>query len=174
VDLLVDKFNGLQGDKLVNDVQRLLAIEDIRQLKARYYRCMDTKDWEGLANVFAPDAVFDLRQVNSVRNPLTGEWAPPYGDESVVYRGHAAVVGMIRNAVSRLVTVHHGHMGEVEITSDSAARAIWAMEDVIHNPPGEARASMHGFGHYHDTYVRLDRGWAIQTTRITRLYLVRD
>jgi hypothetical protein len=30
---------------------------------------------------------------------------------------------------------------------------------------------MRGFGHYHDTYVCLDRGWAIQTTRITRLYL---
>ncbi len=29
----------------MNDVERLLAIEDIRQLKARYYRCMDTKDW---------------------------------------------------------------------------------------------------------------------------------
>jgi len=157
----------------MDDVKRLLAIEDIRQLKARYYRCMDTKDWDGLGQVFAPEAVFDLREVNSVRRPLTGEWTPPYGDETAVHRGHAAVVGMIRNAVTRLVTVHHGHMGEIEITSDTSAQAIWAMEDVIRNAPGEPEMSMHGFGHYHDTYVRLDRGWAIQTTRITRLYLTR-
>ncbi|MDB5480826.1 MAG: hypothetical protein JWO83_1879 [Caulobacteraceae bacterium] len=158
----------------MDNVERLLAIEEIRQLKARYWRCMDTKDWDGLAQVFAPDAVFDLSQVNSVRHPLTGEWTPPYGDESAVYRGHAAVLKMIRDSVARLVTVHHGHMGEIEITSETTARAIWAMEDLIHNVPGESRMFMHGFGHYHDTYVRLDRGWAIQTTRITRLYLERD
>jgi hypothetical protein len=158
----------------MDNVERLLAIEDIRQLKARYWRCMDTKDWEGLAQVFAPDAVFDLSQVNSVRHPITGEWTPLPGDESAVYRGHAAVLKMIRDSVARLVTVHHGHMGEIEITSETTARAIWAMEDLIHNVPGEPRMFMHGFGHYHDTYVRLDRGWAIQTTRITRLYLERD
>src|SRR5580693_6413506 len=129
-------MNGLEG---------LLAMEDIRQLKARYYRCMDTKDWDGLAQVFAPDAVFDLRQVNSVRHPLTGEWLPPYGDESVVYRGHAAVVVMVHNAVTRLVTVHHGHMGEIEITSYTSAKAIWAMEDVIRNAPGGPERFMHGF-----------------------------
>jgi hypothetical protein len=157
----------------MDDVGRLLAIEDIRQVKARYYRCMDTKDWEGLAKVFAPNAVFDLRQVNSVRNPLTGEWVPPYGDESVVYRGHAAVLGMIKGAVEFLTTVHHGHMGEIEITSDDTARAIWAMEDVIHGTPGGAPFFMHGMGHYHDTYVRLETGWAIETTRITRLWLTR-
>ena len=33
---------------------------------------------------------------------------------------------------------------------------------------------MQGYGHYHDTYVRLKTGWAIETTRITRLYTVAD
>ena len=28
-------------------VDELLAIEEIKQLKARYFRCVDTKDWEG-------------------------------------------------------------------------------------------------------------------------------
>jgi hypothetical protein len=157
----------------MDDLERLLAIEEIGQLKARYWRCMDTKDWDGLALVFAPDAVFDLREVDSVRHPLTGEWSPPYAGEEAVHRGHAAVLKMIREAVSRLVTVHHGHMGEVEITSATTARAIWAMEDVIRNAPGEPERFMHGFGHYHDTYVRLDRGWAIQATRITRLSITK-
>ena len=111
----------------MDDLQRLIAIEDIRQLKARYYRCMDTKDWEGLARVFAADAVFDLREVNSVRHPLTSEWTPQFGDDSAVYRGHAEVLKMIRDAVSHRVTIHHGHMSEIDITGETTARAIWAM-----------------------------------------------
>jgi SnoaL-like domain len=155
-------------------LEKLIAVEEIRQLKARYYRCMDTKDWEGLAKVFAPDAVFDLREVNSVRHPLTGVWDPPYGGEEAVYRGHAAVLKMIYDAVHHLITVHHGHMSEIEIISPDTARAVWAMEDKIRNAPGETHLRMHGTGHYHDTYVKLASGWAIQTTKITRLMLDRE
>ena len=158
----------------MDDVRRLLAMEEIKQLKARYYRCMDTKDWQGLAKVFAPDAIFDLREVGSVRHPLTGAWEPPYAGEERVFRGHAAVLQMIRDAVSQLITVHHGHMGEVEITGETTARGVWAMEDIIRSPPGAPRVWMQGFGHYHETYVRLEDGWKIETTRITRLYMAPD
>ena len=41
----------------MTDVEHLLAFEEIKQVKARYFRCMDTKDWEGFARVFAADAV---------------------------------------------------------------------------------------------------------------------
>jgi hypothetical protein len=158
----------------MDDVGRLLAIEEIKQLKARYYRCMDTKDWEGLARVFAPNAVFDLREVNSVRRPLTDAWDPPIAGEERVYRGHAAVLQMIRDAVSPLITVHHGHMGEIEVTGETTARGVWAMEDIIRGAPRAPRVWMQGYGHYHDDYVRLDTGWAIETTRITRLYIAAD
>ena len=152
-------------------LQRLVDIESIRGLKARYFRCLDTKDWDGLANVFAPDAVFDLRQVSSIRDPRTGIWAPPYGGEDAVYRGHANVLGMIRTAVEFRVTIHHGHMDEIEITGDDTATGIWAMQDIVMSAAGDPPLNMRGSGHYHDTYVRLDRGWAIQTTMITRLIL---
>ena len=155
----------------MDDLQRLVAIEDIRQLKARYFRLMDTKDWEGLAKVFAPDAQFDLRQVASVRDPLSGVWEPPYGDDSQVFRSKPVVLKMIRDALQHRISAHHGHMAEIEISSDSTAHAVWAMEDVIRSPPGEPHIWMQGYGHYHDTYVRLTDGWAIQTTRITRLYM---
>lgn len=155
----------------MDPLQRLVDIEEIRGLKARYFRCMDTKDWDGLAKVFAPDAVFDLREVSSVPNPLTGEWKPPYDDESAVHRGHANVLKMIHDAVAHRVTVHHGHMGEIEITGEDTARGVWAMEDVVVNAPGGEPINMHGSGHYHDTYVRLAHGWAILTTKITRLTL---
>ncbi len=38
----------------------LLAIEEIKALKARYFRCMDTKDWDGFAALFTIDASLDV------------------------------------------------------------------------------------------------------------------
>lgn len=151
--------------------ERLTAIEDIRQLKARYFRCMDTKDWSGLASTFTPDAIFDLRAVDSVPNPLSGRSEPPPGDDSAIHRGGDAIVAMIRAVLGTLISMHHGHMPEIEILSASAATGTWAMEDVIRNALGAAPFQLHGYGHYHDTYERLDRGWAIKTTAITRLRL---
>jgi hypothetical protein len=39
-------------------LERLEAIEAIRSLKARYFRLMDTKQWDGLRSVFATDSRF--------------------------------------------------------------------------------------------------------------------
>lgn len=155
----------------MNDEGRLLAIKEIEQLKARYFRFLDTKDWAGLTTVFAPDAIFDLREVSSVRDLTTGLLQPPPGTDKDVYVGRAAVIAMIRNAVEHRITIHHGHMPEIEITGEADARGIWAMEDVILNARGDAPFYLHGYGHYHDTYVRLPEGWSIRTTQITRLFL---
>jgi len=38
-----------------------LPSEDIRQLKTRYFRYLDAKDWVGFETLFAPDAVMDFR-----------------------------------------------------------------------------------------------------------------
>src|SRR3989442_12544323 len=150
-------------------IERLDAVEQIKQLKARYFRCMDTKDWEGLAAVFTPDASCDLRAVGSILHPITGEWAPPLAGEEAVHVGRPAVLAMIQGAVERLVTVHHGHMPEIEVTGETSARGVWAMEDIVTNAPGEPAFHLHGHGLYHETYERLASGWAIKTTRITRL-----
>ena len=37
-------------------------IDAIRQLKARYFRLMDTKDWAGMRHVFADDVIVDSTQ----------------------------------------------------------------------------------------------------------------
>jgi len=144
------------------------AIEEIKKLKARYFRCMDSKEWDNLAAVFAPDIAFDLTQVNSVRHPKTGKWEPPYAGPEQIYRGVDTVMTMIRSGLGELYSVHHGHMPEIDILSDTTARGIWAMEDTIWDL--DHKIVLHGHGHYHETYERLARGWVIKTMRITRLY----
>ena len=41
-----------------------------------------------------------------------------------------------------VVTVHHGHMPEIELTSPTTARGIWAMEDMLRYPDGHEIARL--------------------------------
>jgi hypothetical protein len=58
-------------------------------------------------------------------------------------------------------------MPEIDITSPTTATGIWAMEDILQIPGGENRVQ--GWGHYHETYERIDGRWRIKTLRLTRL-----
>ena len=139
----------------MDDIERLVAIEAIKQTKARYYRAMDTKDWDLFAAVFAPDAQMDMR----------GESR----DGSGLVDGNTAIADYVRENVDHVVTVHHGHMPEIEITSPTTATAIFAMEDKLRWPEGSPIKTLHGYGHYHETYVFTDGQWRIKTTTLTRL-----
>jgi uncharacterized protein (TIGR02246 family) len=139
--------------------ERLEAVEEIKQLKARYFRTMDTKDWDGFASVFTPDAVMDMSgEMRDSRTAGTG-----------VTRGNRAIAEFVKGAVQPIETVHHGHMPEIEITSPTTARGVWAMEDKLRWPIGSPIRSMHGYGHYHETYEKLDGRWLIKTIALTRL-----
>src|SRR5918994_4058878 len=87
-------------------------IEAIKHLKARYFRMMDTKDWDGFAAVFTDDVEIDVT-----------------GEGGGVTHGVSEFLPFLRAAIEDVITVHHGHMPEVELTSPTTARGIWAMED---------------------------------------------
>ena len=124
-------------------------IEAIKQLKGRYFRTMDTKDWDGMRDVFADDVVIDT--TDSGGNVVTG------GDEFMAF---------LRPVLDDVVTVHHGHMPEIELTSPTTARGVWSMEDMLRYADG---TELHGYGHYHETYEKVDDTWRIKTLRLTRL-----
>lgn len=148
----------------MTDIERLLAIEEIKSLKARYFRTMDTKDWAGLGTVFAPESVFDFRE--ATRDPTNPDPDLPVS-ESV--EGGEAIVAAISAALEGINSVHHGHMPEIEITSPTTAKALWPMEDVIRAVDGERDFAFKGYGHYHETYERIDGEWRIKTSKLTRL-----
>jgi hypothetical protein len=129
-----------------------LDIEAIKQLKARYFRMMDTKDWDGLAAVFTSDVEIDMS-----------------GEGAAVTHGVEDYLPFLRSNIEDVVTVHHGHMPEIELTSPSTASGIWAMEDHLRWPDGAPIAALHGFGHYHETYRKTAEGWRIASMRLTRL-----
>lgn len=145
----------------MTETEKLTAIAEIQALKARYFRTMDSKDWAGLEAVFAPDLIADFRD------------SPPMRDESLLTEGAAVYVAKLVPTLQHLVTVHHGHMPEIEITSATTATGIWAMEDKLWVPEGSPLPFkvLHGYGHYHETYVRLDGRWRIKTIRLSRLHI---
>ncbi len=153
------------GAMMMDTTDILLAIEDIKRLKARYFRYMDTKDWNGLATVFCGDAEFDARASLSLDG--VGEGAAAESNEWV-YRGGETILSFIQAAIGTKRTVHHGHCHEVEILSASEARGVIAMEDRIYD--GDA-LYLNGCGHYHETYRREADGWRILTSRLTRLHV---
>jgi hypothetical protein len=147
------------GETLVTDTEKLLAIAEIHALKARYFRTMDTKDWAGLEAVFAPDLVADFRE------------SAGGSDESMLIHGAALYVSTLAPVLEQIATVHHGHMPEIEVHSPTRASGVWAMEDKLWVGDGSPLPFrfMHGYGHYHETYVRLNEGWRIKDIRLSRL-----
>ena len=139
------------------DLERYHAIEEIKQLKARYFRHLDGKEWDSWQDVFTPDAELVVS--------FEGD-GPGTPDNPVV--GSAEIVAFVRPSIEALVTVHHGHMPEIELTSPTTARGVWAMEDLLSLPGGGGQV-LQGWGHYHETYERIDGQWRIKTLRLTRL-----
>jgi SnoaL-like protein len=129
-------------------------VEAIKRLKARYFRLIDTKAWDELVGVFTPDVVTDTTATGGPVVEGAEEW-----------------VAFLRKALGDgIVTVHHGHTPEIELTSATTATGIWAMEDWLWWPEGGPFKQLHGFGHYHETYERSDAGWQIKTLTLTRLH----
>jgi uncharacterized protein (TIGR02246 family) len=137
----------------------LVELEALRQLKARYFRCMDQKNWDAWGALFTEDATLD-----------TSQDAP---DTRVT--GRDAIVAMVSAAVHQAVTVHHGHMSELRLTGPDRAEGIWAMEDYLEFPGDPPALVVHGRGHYEETYRKeADGVWRIASLKLTRLWLAHN
>jgi hypothetical protein len=136
----------------VDDLTRLLEIEAIKQLKYRYFRHLDLKEWEALAELFAPDA------------------RSSYGDGKYTYEGRDAIMGFLRGALGRptILTAHHGHHPEIELASETTATGTWALWDkVIDLQHG---IEIGGAAFYRDGYVKLAGAWRFQSTGYQRTF----
>ncbi len=128
-------------------------VEEIRKLKARYFRALDSKDWTLYENVFTADAVVDLTMAGGQR-----------------FEGRDAFAAYARS-LTIVQSVHHGHMPEIELTGPDTATGVWAMEDYNIWEDGSQN---HGWGHYLETYAKLGRRWHIRTMALSYLRVERS
>ena len=136
---------------IADDAAALLEIESIKRLKARYCRFLDGKDWEAWRQLFAADFVSDTAEAGGK-----------------VIHGADDFVAFTRKSLDgpSHPTAHQVHAPEIELLSATTARGVWALEDVVRLAPG---VNLRGYGHYHETYEKIDGQWRLKTSKLTRL-----
>jgi hypothetical protein len=131
----------------------------ICDVKARYCRFLDTKDWAAYTDLFTEDFELDT-------SPAGG--AP-------LIRGREAAVENIRSAVEHAQTAHQVHQPEMRIEGD-VAHVVWAMQDRVIWAPDRAallKERAHtGYGQYHERYERRGGRWRIAALQLR--YLIYD
>jgi len=135
------------------DAATLAEIEAIKQLKARYFRLLDTKQWDAWREIFSDDFTADV----------DGGGVHP----TLHFASPEELVASNRKILATAVTVHHGHMSEITLTGADAATGIWAMVDEV-----SLGAGFRGFGHYHEEYQKHAGRWRIRRLKLTRLKVV--
>lgn len=133
----------------------LAALEDIRQLKYRYFRTLDTKEWADFADTLTEDVI--------------GRYGTKVYGDPLDFTGREEVVAFMRkNITPSMITVHVANHPEIRIDGDTAAGS-WCFEDTVIVP--EHRVMIRGAGYYRDTYRRDgDGSWRIADIGYTRLY----
>ncbi len=145
---MTERAQGMVADA---DAATLLAIESIKQLKARYCRHLDAKEWSAWRTIFTDDFVSDTAEAGGK-----------------VIDGADEFVAFTRKALGRpaQATAHQVHAPEITLTSATTAHGVWALQDVVRFGPG---VTLVGYGHYHETYQNISGQWLIKSSKLTRL-----
>ncbi|MCB1688666.1 MAG: nuclear transport factor 2 family protein [Halioglobus sp.] len=144
-------------EELRKDIQRLMDIEAIKQLKHAYFRCVDTANLEELGTLFHEDVTVHFRGGNY-------EWN---------LQGREEYVNNIGQSFStEAVGQHNAHHPEIQILSETEATALWYLADNMwilnHN------FKTHGTALYWDRYLKVDGKWLIKETNYERIYEIND
>jgi len=136
----------------MSDLERLVAVEEIRKLKARRIQALDSQDWEAYEALHAPDHV----------SHNEGE------QEFVGAKANTDRVAKINRELG-LVTVHHVHSPEINLLSPTKATGVWAMEDNLWWKQGDEDHWLRGFGFYHESYEKRDGRWMFTRRNLRRI-----
>jgi uncharacterized protein (TIGR02246 family) len=130
----------------------LVEIEAIKQVKYRYLRAVDTRDWDLLATTLTDDAT------------------SAYSSGKLSYEGRDAIIAFLRESMPEkdMLTSHKVHHPEIELTGPDTADARWGLEDVVIIL--SAALTLRGAAYYEDKMRKVDGQWRIAHTGYRRLY----
>jgi len=132
-------------------MKRIEDIEAIKRLKYKYFRCLDSKLWDELAECFTEDATTS------------------YSSGKYSFQGKDAIMKFLKEGLNpTMISMHHGHHPEIELTSDTTARGVWALQDYV--IVTQANISLRGAAFYHDEYVKVNGEWKIKHTGYERIF----
>ena len=134
---------------VMSDLERLVALEEIKHLKARRDRAVDTKDWDTYLALHAPDHC-------------------SHNDGFERWESAEVMVENVRRIMANVTSVHHSHTPEITFVSRTQATGIWAMEDNIFWMQDGEEHWLRGFGFYHETYEKRAGQWLFTSRRLER------
>lgn len=138
----------------------LVAIEQIRQTKARYFRLMDQKKWSEWLDVFTDDVRIDTPYDTPGADPIVGR---------------QNFVDFLSPILEGVITSHHGHTSEITITGPDTAEGIWAMQDYLDWPAASGGGVVIGNGWYEEKYRKgADGKWRIASLTLHRYRIERN
>jgi hypothetical protein len=137
-------------------LEQLSDLEEIKELKSKYCRLGDTKQWEEWVQLFTEDYEAEMNGVpRFTKNDPT----------SVKQIGVQNVVELWSVALKGIQTRHTAVNPEITLTSPTTAKGIWSLHDILYMPTNR----FEGWGHYHEDYVKVQGRWKIKKVVTTRL-----
>jgi SnoaL-like domain len=137
---------------------KLVAIEEIRQLPLKYTRYINQRDWDHWVNLFTDDSDYWQYTIGKVVKGPKG------------WRQHLDAVGMTSTKMHSLFE----NLGdsEIEVLSPTTARGVWQEMFIFWSPAGETptKGFLVGPGEqsrtyaiYYQTYKKVNGTWKIDT-----------
>lgn len=142
-------------EALEKEVQKMKDIEAIKVLKSRYFRALDTKDWDALEKTMHPDI------------------STAYSNGKLVFHGPKEITDYFKEVQPPTeITLHQGHNPEITIVSDTEAVGKWYLQDNLIFAEGNPYegTQIQGSAIYTDKYVKVDGEWLIMETGYLRIY----
>jgi hypothetical protein len=135
-----------------------LDYEEIRRLKARYFRAIDSHRWQELASLYTDEARFE-------------GFAFPTGDAREFIAG-------VSNYLTGIRSMHQGFNPEFMVVNEDRVRGVWSMCDYLTWEIGSrteyrdveipGQWGIRGYGYYEEEYERTELGWRVSFQRLTR------
>ncbi len=124
--------------------------EAIRRLKYAYFRTLDLKQFDQLGQL------------------MTEDCTAAYEDGKTKLEGRDAIVAWLTKSLGNpgIVTEHHGHHPEIDLTSAHTATGIWYLQDRV--IVAAADIEIVGTAFYEDRYAKTEAGWQISHTGYMR------
>ncbi|MEG0779286.1 MAG: nuclear transport factor 2 family protein [Oscillospiraceae bacterium] len=137
-------------------IERLEAIEAIKKVQGKYYRCVDTKSWTELGEVFAP------------------KFHTAFSDGRLVfdhYDGDDGLRKYYEDNMNGQLSQHNGHTPEIEIAEDlQTAKAHWYLHDYLIVPTPKREYGIRGTAIYDIEYAKFGEDWKITYIGYKRIY----
>ena len=137
----------------MDKLQKLIDIEEIKNLKHRYFRAIDMADFDLLDNVFAPDITIDYRGG-------TYRWESEGKDTIKDSLTHA-----FHNQTAAMHTAHHP---EIDVSSQTEATGKRYLQDIFYN--FDLGSVTQGTALYEDKYIKINDQLLIQHSEYDRIW----